>query len=116
MVIALIAAGCMLIQDTLNSLKVQAQSRRHGWMAGCIDVVSWLCFLLSTKFSLDAINGHSTTQKVMVIGLVSCSNLFGQRLGESVGRKFVADTESSIDVKQNKRIETIEDHLGLGEQ
>jgi len=116
MTIAFIAAACMLVQDALNSVKVQAQSRRMGWLAGMIDVAAWLCFLATTKFSLDALHSNSTSQKVMVIGLVSCANLFGQRIGESIGRKLVKDETSEIDKSQNSRIATLEKKLGIRRQ
>lgn len=115
MIIALIAGVCMLVQDTLNSLKVQAQARRMGWVAGSIDVVAWLCFLCSTKFSLDALHGHSLSNKVMVIGFVSCANLFGQRAGEAAGRKFIKDKASQIDHGQDARIAALEKKLGIEE-
>ena len=93
--LVLVAAVCMLIQDILGVLLVDAESRGHGWMAGGLDSASWLLAIATTTISVTALQGHSLGQKAEVLVAVSAANVIGSRLGVYFGERFVARQKDS---------------------
>lgn len=89
--IALLAALCMVFQDVLGTLMVQAEARNHGWLAGFCDSVMWLFSIATTAISVTALQGHNIHEKVLVILLVTLANLVGSRLGVYFGKKYIKE-------------------------
>lgn len=86
--IALIAALAMVGQDILAVLMVQSENRGRGWMAGILDGGMWVFALATYHFSLNALNGQSTHQKVVVILAVTAANIVGSKTGQVLGDRF----------------------------
>jgi len=89
--IALLAAGAMLITDVLGVVMVQAEARNRGWLAGLCDCAQWLVGITTTTVAVTTLQGHSTTQKIVVVVLVSAANILGTKLGQIIGSHFVTD-------------------------
>ena len=91
MVIALIAAITMVVTDVLGVIMVMAEARNRGWLAGWMDTAQWLVGITTTTITVTALQGHSLNEKVLVVVLVSAANLFGTKLGQVIGHRFVSD-------------------------
>lgn len=87
--IAIIAALCMVFQDVVGTLMVQAEARNHGWLAGLCDSVMWLFTIATTTISVTALQGNNTREKVIVIVAVTAANLVGSQLGVLVGKRYI---------------------------
>ena len=85
MTTALIAALCMVAQDVLGSVMVMAEAGNRGWLAGFMDTLGWYVAIATTTISVTALQGHNTTEKVLVLVLVGAANLFGTKLGVASG-------------------------------
>jgi hypothetical protein len=89
--IALLAAGTMAVSDILATVCVMAESRGRGWLAGVLDSAGWLVSITTTAIAVTALQGHSLTEKVLVVVLVTAANLLGTKLGQIIGSRFVTD-------------------------
>ena len=89
--ISLLAALCMVFQDILGTLMVQAEARNHGWIAGLCDTTMWLFAITTTSISVTALQGHNVHEKVLVVILVSLANVIGSRLGVFLGKKYIKE-------------------------
>lgn len=85
--IAILAAACMVVQDTLGTIMVQAEAANRGWLAGLCDMVGWYFSIGTTSISVAAINGHGGFwPKFWVFSIVGISNIFGTKLGQVSGQ------------------------------
>lgn len=91
MIVALIAAITMVVTDVLGVIMVMAEARNRGWLAGWMDTAQWIVGITTTTITVTALQGHSTSEKVLVVVLVSAANLFGTKLGQVIGHRFVTD-------------------------
>jgi hypothetical protein len=89
MTIALVCFLAMMGQDVLAVCLVQAENRGRGWAAGALDGGMYLFALATYHFSLNALNGHSTVQKVIVLGAVTVANVLGSKSGQVIGDRFI---------------------------
>ena len=103
MTYAVIAAVTMLFTDVLGTVMVIAEAHEQGWLAGWMDTAQWLVGITTTTITVTALQGHNLNQKIAVIVLVSAANLFGTKLGQMIGSRFVVKTKSL-----NERIATLE--------
>ena len=83
------AALCMLVQDVLGVLLVDAETRGHGWLAGLVDALMWGFGIATTTITVTALQGHDLRDKVAVIAAVSLANVLGSRIGVELGQRFV---------------------------
>jgi hypothetical protein len=88
---AVYAASAMLIQNILGVLMTQAEARNRGWLTGILDSFGWIAAIVTTSISINAINGHSLSTKILVIAAVTLSNLFGSLIGVWIGKKYIRD-------------------------
>lgn len=88
--IAIIAAVAMVATDVLGVIMVQAEAANRGWLAGWMDTAQWLVGIATTTISVTALQGHSLSEKVWVVLLVSAANLLGTKLGQVIGKKLLA--------------------------
>lgn len=95
--IAVIAAATMVATDVLGVIMVQAEARNRGWLAGWCDTAQWYVGITTTTISVTAFSGHSFSQKVLVGVLVGLANLFGTKLGQVIGSRYVRDKSSLVD-------------------
>ena len=110
--IALIAAVAMIGQDILGVLMVQAENRGRGWAAGLLDAGMYIFALATYHFSLNALNGHSTTQKVIVILAVTAANVIGSKSGQVIGDRLIRPKRDPVwDALISKGILTTHDWL-----
>lgn len=89
MLIALIAAGCMLVQDVLGVILVQAEAANRGWLAGAADTVGWYFAIFTTSISVTALQSHNTVDKVYVLAFVGVANALGTKLGQVLGKRLL---------------------------
>lgn len=106
--IAVVAAAAMVVTDIVSVVQVQAENRERGWLAGWMDVVGWLVAITTTTISVSALQGHSLTEKVWVVALVSAANLGGTKLGQMIGKRWVKDAGTLA-----QRVTAIEKQVGL---
>jgi hypothetical protein len=99
----------MVVQDVLGVIMVQAEARNRGWLAGLLDMIAWLVAFVTLNISLNAVNGHDTTEKWLVIILVSAANLFGTKLGQMIGAKYVTDATTLAE--RVARLEALNPHI-----
>lgn len=83
--VALLAACCMVVQDVLGVIMVQAEASNRGWLAGFVDAGMWLFGINTTT---AAVTSHGST-RVLVMALVSVANVFGTKLGQVTGQKLM---------------------------
>ena len=89
MTIALIAAVAMVGQDVLGVCMVQAENRGHGWLTGLLDAGMFLFALVTYHYSLNAMNGHSSRERVLVLIAVTIANVVGSKSGQVIGDRFI---------------------------
>lgn len=89
MLIVILAALAMVVQDIFGTLMVQAEARNRGWLAGCFDSLMWLAAISTTTISVTSLQGHDEARKVAVILAVTAANITGSRLGVFIGERLV---------------------------
>ena len=87
--VALLAAVTMVVTDVLGVILVQAEAANRGWLAGWMDTAQWLVGIVTTTISVTALQGHSFSEKALVVGLVSAANLLGTKLGQVLGARLL---------------------------
>ena len=97
MIFAIIAALTMVVTDVLGVVMVQAEARNRGWLAGWMDTAQWIVGITTTTITVTALQGHDMTEKVAVVVLVSAANLFGTKLGQMIGQRYVTDATTLAD-------------------
>jgi hypothetical protein len=102
MLIALLAAGAMVLQDILGTIMVQLEAgslslpRRktwrdyvgggwRAWGSALLDQMQWMVAITTTTISVEAFSGHDVHLKVIVFVAVSIANLIGSRTGQELG-------------------------------
>jgi hypothetical protein len=85
--LALLAAGAMIVQDTVAVVMVQAESKQLGWTAGFMDAIGWLVAFVSLRISITS---HGTGEIEAVV-LVSIANVVGTKLGQLTGKRFLRE-------------------------
>jgi len=103
--IALLAAVCMIIQDSLAVIKYQAASRNRGMIVASADVVIWFVSITGTTIAAFTLHGDNFGKKVAVVAAVSVANIVGNLLGTWLGQKFVTDEDEE---EQDDKIEALE--------
>ena len=106
--IAIVAAVCMIIQDSLAVIKYQAAARNKGMIAAAADVVCWYVAITTTTIAAFTLHGNNFGAKVAVVAAITCANIAGNLLGTYLGRRFVVDEESEA---QDDRLDAIEERL-----
>ena len=89
MKVAILAALCMVAQDVLSVLMVQAEARNRGWLSGWLDAVAWLFGIGTLAISVTALQGHDTREKVLVVVFVSAANILGSWAGVKIGKRYI---------------------------
>lgn len=90
MVIALIGAIAMAIDDALSVILVQAEAANRGWLAGFCDAAMWGVGILTTTISVTAFQGHSLREKLLVAVFVTVANMLGTKLGQVMGKRLLS--------------------------
>ena len=96
LLIALLAAGAMLLQDLIAVPLTQAEARNRAHLAGLLDTVGWLVAITTTFVSVNTLQGHDLTAKVLVVVLVSASNYFGTMTGTKLGKRWVKEDATTL--------------------
>lgn len=112
MIVAIIAAATMVVTDVLGVVMVMAEARNRGWLAGWMDTAQWIVGITTTTITVTALQGHSLSEKVLVVVLVSLANLFGTKLGQVIGHRFV--TDASTLAERVARLEAMNPNLETG--
>ena len=69
------------------SLMAQFHAQDPNWSGLTI----WLVAITTTTLTVTALQGRSLSEKVWVVSLVSAANLFGTKIGQLIGTKYVKD-------------------------
>ena len=108
----LVASIAMVVTDILGVMLVQAEARNHGWMAGSLDAAQWIPGIICSEVTITILQGHSWTGKALVILSVSAANIFGTKLGQLFGTKYIKDTHALTTKQQVEelvnRLEAVE--------
>ncbi len=107
MIVALIAAAAMFLQDLIAVPLTQAEARNRAHLAGLLDTVGWLVAITTTFVSVDTLQGHSLTNKVLVVVFVSGANYGGTVLGTKIGKRFVKDDPTTSLADRVTQLEAI---------
>lgn len=83
--IAILAALSMVVQDVFEAMKIQADNRHAGWLAGFCDAVMWLMLF----FSMDITITSKGTDRWVDVILITIANILGQKLGQVLGDKYI---------------------------
>lgn len=97
LVIAILAAACMAVEDVLATITVQAEAGNHGWLAGLTDMLAWYFAIATTTISVTSLNGHALWPKIWVLSLVGISNVLGTKLGQVSGKRILSHRLSTDD-------------------
>lgn len=111
MLVAVIAAIAMFAQDVIGVPLTQAEARNRAHLAGLLDTVGWLVAITTTFYSVNTLQGHNLTAKVLVIVLVSGANYLGTVLGTRLGKRFVKEDQTT---ELSRRVEVLENHVNGG--
>lgn len=95
----------MVLTDVAGVVMVQAEARNRGWLAGWMDTGQWLVGITTSFITIDALLGDDLARKAAVVVAVSIANLFGTKLGQLVGTKYVKDRTFE------QRLTALEDHV-----
>ena len=87
MEIALLAALCMVFEDIIATVMVQAEAGNHGIISGLCDCIGWGLAIATTAITVTALQGHNLHEKILVITLVTIANFLGSILGVEVGKR-----------------------------
>lgn len=89
MLLALLAACSMVVQDLLMTTMCVAENRGRWVLAGLLDVVGWLAQIATIGISVDSIVKHGLTHETwLIIIFVSIANFVGTGLGTIVSRRI----------------------------
>lgn len=89
MIVALVAAICMLLTDIAYSAMTMAQASGRGWLAGGLDCLGWYIGITTTTISVTTLGGHGSllsAGKLEVLICVGLANVLGTQLGEVTGK------------------------------
>lgn len=86
----------MVATDVLGTMMVMAEAANRGWLAGWLDTAQWGVGIATTTISVSALQGHSLSEKALVVGLVSAANLFGTKLGQVLGKRLLSSRRLSL--------------------
>ena len=89
LLIAILAGSAMLLTDIIAVVQTMAEARNRGWLAGWMDVAGWIVGITTLTLSINAINSHDFARKALVVVLVSAANLFGTKIGQMIGSRWV---------------------------
>lgn len=79
----------MAVQDTLDVMIAQAETRGHGWLAGFLDIFKWLATLIVIKIGLDNVFGKDHWTAAVTVVAVGLGTLIGRHTGTVVGDRYI---------------------------
>lgn len=87
--IALIAALAMVVQDILGTAMVMSESRNKANLAATLDALQWGVAIAVTAISVTALQSHSLYYKILVVTLVTLANYGGTYAGVRIGERYI---------------------------
>lgn len=96
MLVALIAALCMVVSDVLATIMVMAEAKERGWLAGFLDMGGWYVSVTTTSISVTTLSGHDTADKVYVLLFVGLANVLGTKLGQLTGSRLLKAKDQKL--------------------
>lgn len=87
--IAILAAVAMFAQDIIGTLLTMSEAKEKAALSGALDSVGWLVSIFTLTWSVTALQGHSLSEKVWVLALVTVANFTGSYVGVSLGKRFM---------------------------
>lgn len=103
--VALLAALSMVATDIAGVVMVQAEARNRGWLAGWLDTAQWIVGITTTFITVEALASGDFARQAAVVISVSLANLFGTKLGQVIGSRYVHDRTLE------QRISALESHI-----
>lgn len=94
--LALLAALCMVVQDIMAVLLVQAEARNRAGLAALFDSLMWLASIATTTISVSALQGHHLGTKAVVIIAVTLANVAGSFAGVRIGKRLIKEHHAGV--------------------
>jgi hypothetical protein len=89
MIVLLWAAVAMVCQDILGVMLTQAEARNRAWTAAWLDALYWIAGITTTYNALGSLHTHSFWHRGLVIGVMTCANVFGTVTGTRLGKRWI---------------------------
>ena len=89
MLIVLLAALAMIVQDILAVCLVQAEARNKAGLAAGLDAVMWLASISVTSISVTALQSHHLSVQAAVLIAVTLANVAGSFAGVRIGERLI---------------------------
>lgn len=99
MIVVILAAIAMFVQDVLATLLVQAEARNKAWLSAILDSLMWGAGIATTTISVTAFQGHSFGHKVAIVMAVTTANVAGSFLGVIIGKRFIKEQDVKVPVE-----------------
>jgi hypothetical protein len=109
LILVLLAAAAMVIQDVLSTCLVIAEARGHRIAAGLLDAAAWLAVITTTTVSVTALQSHDLDRKIIVVLAMTVANIAGTFSGVWIGERFVKD-QSHLNIEA--RLTALEQAIG----
>lgn len=84
-----LAALAMVCDDILAVCLVQAEARNRAILAGVLDSAMWVFSMIVTVTTVDVMQSHHTSTKVLAVGAITLANFTGSLIGVRVGRRWI---------------------------
>lgn len=84
-----LAFVAMVTEDILAAIMTQATARNRANLAGIMDTLGWLAGILTTTWTVTALQGHDTPYKIAMVLSVSLANYVGSMAGVLIGKRYV---------------------------
>ena len=90
--IAAVAAVCMLATDFLSTVLVQAEATNRPWIAAGCDALGWGVSITTTSIAVNVLTGGhaSMLEQALVVAFVTAANFFGTAASVTEGSKLLA--------------------------
>lgn len=106
----ILAFVAMVCEDILGVIMTQAAARNRANLTGIMDTLGWFAGILTTTWTVTALQGHDSPYKVAMVLSVSAANYIGSASGVLIGKKAVRmrrddgeETGHGLDVKGIRR-------------
>jgi len=84
-----LATIAMVFEDVLSVLLVQAEARDRAVLSGVLDSIAWAFSMVVTVATVDVMQGHHNSVKVLAVGAITIANFVGSLVGVQIGKRTI---------------------------